>query len=233
MVAGIAAGERNLAAQRTVVQALGVRTGAWEPARAADGPEPLYGLLILDGLLTRRVRFGRRDCVELLGSGDLLRPWAGAAEGSSIDIDARWFVQVEARIAVLDRRFAQRVAAYPEIPAWLLDRAVRRTQWRSFHLAVCNVPSLQTRLRVMFWYLADRWGQVTPEGVRVPLELTHSLLGGLVGAHRPATTTALGELTAQGWIQRCAGGWILRGPRPPELDEVHAEARGVTPLTPS
>ncbi len=225
---------RSLAVQRTVAPFVRVRPGAWEPGRAGDRARPMLGLLVVDGLLARRVHLGRRACVELLGAGDVLRPWAGAGEGSSIDIDAQWVVQEQARIAILDRRFAERTAPFPEVSAWLLDRAVRRAHWLAFHLAVCSLPSLQTRLRVMFWYLADRWGQVTAEGVRVPLELTHSLIGNLVGAHRPATTSALGELSAQGWIERLdVGGWILHGDRPAELDQVTAEAQGVAPLASS
>jgi hypothetical protein len=220
-----------VAVQRSAASFLRVRPGAWEPVRALGDARPLLGLLVIDGLLARRVHLGRRACVELLGAGDVLRPWAGAGEGSSIEIDARWVVQEHARIAVLDRRFAQRIAPLPEMTGWLLDRAVRRAHWLAFHLAVCSLASLQTRLRVMFWYLADRWGHVTPDGVHVPLELTHSLIGNLVGAHRPATTSALGELATQGYIERREeGGWLLHGDPPPELDQVRAEAQGVAAL---
>jgi hypothetical protein len=231
MLEGVAQEHRAVAEQRTAAPVISVRPGAWEPARSMNGARPLLGLLVVEGLLARRVQIGRRACVELLGAGDVLRPWAGDEEGSSIEIDARWIVQEQARIAVLDRRFAERLAAFPDVSGWLLDRAVRRAHWLAFHLAVSSLPSLQTRLRVMFWYLADRWGLVTPEGVRVPLELTHSLIGNLVGAHRPATTSALGELTAQGFLERLdEGGWLLLGDRPAELDQVRAEAQGVTPI---
>jgi hypothetical protein len=222
---------RAVAVARSAAPLMRVRPGAWEPARMLGDARPLYGLLVVDGLLARRVHLGRRACVELLGAGDIVRPWTGADEGSSIEIDTKWVVQEQTRIAILDRRFARRVAPFPEVTAWLLDRAVRRSQWLAFHLAVCSLPSLQMRLRVMFWYLADRWGQVTTEGVRVPLELTHSFIGNLVGAHRPATTSALGELSAQGWIERReAGGWILHGEPPPELEQVRAEAHGAAAL---
>ncbi len=228
MVQGVDERHRAAAVQRTVAPLFRVRPGAWQPAAAAAGEHPLFGLLIVDGLLARRVHLGRRACVELLGAGDVLRPWVSDEDGSSIEIDARWIIQVQARIAVLDRGFAQRVAPFPDITAWLMDRAVLRAHWLAFHLAVCSMPSLQTRLRVMFWYLADRWGRVTADGVSVPLELTHSLIGNLVGAHRPATTSALGELTAQGWVERLdTGGWVLHGDAPAELEQVRAEAQGL------
>jgi hypothetical protein len=79
----------------------------------------------------------------------------------------------------------------------------------------------------MFWYLADRWGRVTPRGVTLPFSLTHAVLGGLVGARRPATTTALGELGSAGVVERLPdGAWLLHGDPPRELDELRADAAG-------
>jgi len=212
------------ARRATEARMLTLRPGAWTPAIAATAPVGHFGLLVVDGLLARRVHIGPRACVELLGRGDVLRPWASGTDDSSIEIDARWVVQEPSGVAVLDQRFARRVAPFPQIAAWLMDRAIRRAHWLAFHLAVTQLTSLPTRLHVMFWYLADRWGRVTPEGVVVPLQLTHSLLGGLVGAHRPATTSALGGLAADGTITRREDGtWLLRGDRPAELQSVRAD----------
>lgn len=58
----------------------------------------------------------------------------------------------------------------------------------------------------MLWHLADRWGRVTPDGVIVPLKLTHEALGRLVGAQRPTVTLALGELVASGRVTRALTG---------------------------
>jgi len=220
ILGGVDPQQRPHAASATMAAVTRLRPGAWAPDVEASDGQGHFGLLVIDGLLARRVHIGPRACVELLGSGDLLRPWASATDGSSIDIDARWVVQEDTGVAVLDERFAARVARYPAIAAWLMDRAIRRAHWLAFHLAVCQLTQLQTRLHLMFWYLADRWGRVTPEGVVVPLQLTHNLLGGLVGAHRPATTTALGELAARGLVQRRSDGtWLITGDRPPELGD--------------
>jgi len=62
---------------------------------------------------------------------------------------------------------------------------------------------------------------VTRDGVVVPLPLTHELIGQVVGARRPAVTTALGHLHAHGLVARRAdGGWLLRGAPPQELAEL-------------
>jgi hypothetical protein len=56
---------------------------------------------------------------------------------------------------------------------------------------------------------------VTPDGVVLPLLLTHELLGQLAGARRPAVTTALGALQEEGSVARRRDGtWLLTGPAP-------------------
>lgn len=219
LVAGVAPDQRAQATAATAAPVLAVPDGPWR-LEAQDGYHAgHFGLSILDGLLARRVHIANRACVELIGAGDILRPWAALGENSSIELDARWTVQSPLRLAVLDRAFADRVAPWPEISAAIMDRLIRRSRWLGFHLAVCQLPSLSMRLRLMSWYLADRWGRVTPEGVVIPMRLTHELLGGLVGARRPAVTTTLGELCHAGHLaRRTDGSWLLLGEPPAELD---------------
>jgi CRP/FNR family transcriptional regulator, cyclic AMP receptor protein len=226
LIDDVSRAHRDAARAATRAAVLEVGLGPW-PAQELHAPPGNFGLLVLDGLLAREVQVGHRGCVELLGSGDLLRPWDTLGEGTTVAVDARWTVQSEVRIAVLDRAFALRVGPYPEITAALMNRLVRRSRWLAFHLAVCHLPQLELRLRVVFWYMADRWGRVTPEGVVVPLRLTHELLGGLVGAHRSPVTRALGRLADAGAVRRRGdGSWILRGSPPPEMTEAHARAAG-------
>lgn len=226
LVAAVAAARRPqaLAATRAVVLEVGLGPWAAEALRAPSGH---FGLLVLEGLLSREVRVGHRSCVELLGAGDLLRPWDTLTEGSIIVVDARWTVQSALRLAVLDRAFALRVAPFPEITAALMHSLMRRSRWLAFHLAVCHLPQLELRLRVVFWHLADRWGRVTPDGVVVPLRLTHELIGGLVGARRAPVTRALGRLHEAGVLERRGEAeWVLRGRPPEELFQTHLDAAG-------
>jgi CRP/FNR family transcriptional regulator, cyclic AMP receptor protein len=226
LVADVAAARRPAALAATRTAVLGVRVGPWA-AEELHGPPGHLGLLVLDGLLSREVQLGARSCVELLGAGDLLRPWDSLSEVSTVEIDARWTVQSEIRLAVLDRALALRIGPFPEVVGALMSSLVRRSRWLAFHLAVCHLRQLDLRLRVMFWYMADRWGRVTPDGVVVPLRLTHELLGGLVGAHRSPVTRALGRLAEEGAIlRRPDGSWLLRGEPPYELSQLHARAAG-------
>jgi CRP/FNR family cyclic AMP-dependent transcriptional regulator len=50
-----------------------------------------------------------------------------------------------------------------------------------------------------------------PTGVVVPIELTHTALGRLIGARRSTVTLALGELSRSGTVvRRDDGAWVLR-----------------------
>jgi CRP/FNR family transcriptional regulator, cyclic AMP receptor protein len=229
LVAAVPAPSRQAALAATRAAVIEVGLGPW-PAEQLHPTPGHFGLLVLDGLLSRRVQIGERGCVELLGAGDLIRPWDTLTEASAFPTDASWTVQSETRLAVLDRAFALRVGAYPEVVAALMSSLVRRSRWLAFHLAVCHLPQLELRLRVVFWHLADRWGRVTPEGVVVPLRLTHELIGALVGARRAPVTRALGRLADAGALRRRPdGAWVLRGVPPVELTETHLRAAGGDP----
>jgi CRP/FNR family transcriptional regulator, cyclic AMP receptor protein len=63
---------------------------------------------------------------------------------------------------------------------------------------------------VLFWHLADRWGRVEPDGVHVPLRLTHELLGRLIAVRRASVTASLGRLRERGFIERRPDrSWLL------------------------
>ena len=48
------------------------------------------GLLVLDGLLIRRIELAGRFAAELLGPGDLLRPWQEDDEVASVSRTSGW-----------------------------------------------------------------------------------------------------------------------------------------------
>jgi hypothetical protein len=212
----------------SVAEVIRFEKGSWRTGLDGQDPRAHFGLLVLEGILIRRVRFGRRPVLELVGPGDVLRPWVGLGPDSSLQQPSHWRVHERADLAVLDRRFSARVAPWPEIPAALMDRYVRRARLLSLHLSIAQLPRLREGLTALFWYLADRWGRVTSDGVVIDVPLTHELLAGLVGARRPAVTTTLGELQRTGEISRREDGrWVVHGDPPAELNEPQlAEASG-------
>jgi CRP-like cAMP-binding protein len=122
-----------------------------------------------------------------------------------------------ARLALLDRRFAARLSPYPEVLSALVGRAMQRSRTLSVHMAIAHYARVDQRLLRLMWHLADRWGRVTPEGVRVPLSVTHQMLADLVAARRPAVTTALRQLAREGRLRRVDDAWVLYGEPPDDL----------------
>ncbi len=51
---------------------------------------------------------------------------------------------------------------------------------------------------LLLWHLADRSGRVTPDGIHLPLRLSHDLLSDLVASRRPSVTTGLARLKREG-----------------------------------
>ena len=219
--AGRAAAEQVLARVETL------DVGLWDEPDSPENHRDGYGLLVLEGLLARRVTLGRFDCTELLGQGDLLRPWSfNTAATASIPSNVTWNVVEPVRLGVLDRRFALSVAQWPEVSAALMDRIIQRARWLGFQLAVCHVVRVDTRLLLMFWHFADRWGRMTADGARVRIPVTHGVLASVVGARRPSVTTALGRLQEDGLIQRVGQGeWLLTGSPPEDYARMTAEAQ--------
>jgi hypothetical protein len=183
---------------------------------------------VLHGLLLRRVTLHGRTGAELLGSGDLLQPWALQPPHDTLVAEPRWEVLEQARLAVLDGRFAARVAPRPEVAAALLGRAIERARMLAFQHVASHIPGLEGRLLTLFWALADRWGRVGPDGVLIPLPLTHATVAELVGASRPSVSTALAQLARQGAVQRRGAGWLLdrRAPRGQPRTTTPAERNG-------
>lgn len=201
--------------------------GEWNGQEEYPESAGHLGLLIIDGLLAREVQVGNRTCAELLGPGDVLRPWVSLAGHSSVPLESHWTVVDTVRVAVLDRRFMNTMVRFPEVVSSILDRVMIRSRWLSFHLAVCHLKRIETRLLVVLWHFADRWGRVGPDGVTVPIRVTHQLLAGVVGAQRPSVTTALSALRRSGDLERLPDGtWLLHGEPPQEFGVVHGAAVG-------
>ena len=66
--------------------------GEWDAAAALEHDAHHRGFLIVDGLLSRTVEVLGRRCVELLGHGDVMRPWQWDDEGSHVRAEVGWIV---------------------------------------------------------------------------------------------------------------------------------------------
>jgi hypothetical protein len=207
---------------------LSLKAGHWEVPRG-EGARGRLGFLILDGLLARDVTLAGTTSTELLGEGDVVQPWLAARDDGLVRYRVAWHVLAPVRVAVLDDSLGRALARWPQVMSTLLERAVRRTHRMSIHEALLQLSPVETRLIVLFWHLAERWGHVTPGGIALRLRLPHSLLGQLVGCRRASVTTALQHIYASGELLRRADGtWLLRGDPPDELAGVHWEVAATT-----
>jgi CRP-like cAMP-binding protein len=188
-----------------------VSAGEFEliPLFAQIGRGP--GLMILDGVVALDVQVGDRTASELVGAGDLLAPWT--AEGDVILLASETYARAltGTQLAVLDDDFTERIRPWPQILHALLRRAIRRTMELNIHRAATCHPRADVRIALLLWHLAERWGRVEPDGIRVPLPLTHRLIGQLVGAERPSVSHALSRLSSANLVVRHDNGLVLHG----------------------
>jgi hypothetical protein len=191
-------------------------------AAASDG----HGLLVLDGVLALSVRVDDRVTAELVGAGDLLQPlWDGGSD-ELLSCEARWRTLLPVRFALLDGAFAKRVRFWPQISHGLLRRVGRRVINLNVHRAIAAQPRLEVRLALLLWHLAGRWGKVERGGIRLPLPLTHQLLGQLVGAERPSVSHALARLAHNGLVTGQGDEWHLHGSLEERLPGMFADTNG-------
>src|SRR3954464_5372258 len=96
---------REEAVAAVVAGTLVLRMGEWTTA-TAFGDDGYMGLLLLDGIIAREVVVADNVSTELLGPGDLTRPWhTPSADDGLLPSDVRWTALAETRLAILDRRF--------------------------------------------------------------------------------------------------------------------------------
>jgi CRP-like cAMP-binding protein len=212
---------RAQAIETCVARTAHLTTGMWD-ARPTEEFGRGIGLLVLAGLLVRRVGVDGRFGAELLGQGDLLRPWQDGDESPPLARTTGWRVLEPARLAIMDEAAARRLAAYPELTGRLVGRALDRSRHLTVSMAIIHQARVHVRLHMMFWHLAERWGRVRSEGVFLPLHLTHSVLADLVAARRPTVTTGLAELYRRQLVRDLRRGWLLLGEPPGELLETQA-----------
>src|SRR5215216_6173303 len=171
--------------------------GPWSVGGDDANPEHV-GLLLVDGVIARELVVSDTVSTELLGPGDVVRPWSLQESPALLQLTVRWIALTESRVAVLDRRFGAHLARWPEVNAALIDRVNGRAKRLAVTQAISQLNRVDRRLLALFWHLAERWGRMTKDGVAVPLTLSHRMLGQLVGARRPPVTSSCAAATGRG-----------------------------------
>ena len=221
--------QRQAARASSLARVLALRTGPWAAQQEAEAARGGIGLLVLNGLLLRRVGMRARYGAELLAAGDILRPWQHDGEETGIlPYDTAWRVFSPVRLAVLDLHWATRMAPWPAVLGEMVGRALERSLRLATLMAVSQHRRLDVRLRLLLWKLADRFAVVRPDGVHLQIPLTHEALAYLAVARRPSVSTALGRLAEAGELRQDGRRIVLLG-EPPDADEL--EHPGEEPTT--
>lgn len=221
--AGLTAEESRLATKYLLARTTTLHPGEWDVAR--DCPPQsrrALGMLVIDGLLARRVHVSAGSAVsgersvpfgsslELLGSGDVARPWDPDDQPEDGLCTTTWSALRTTEVAWLDDEFAQVAARWPEIVAQLVRRAMQRAGNLARHLAISHIVGIESRVLLLLAYMSERWGRVTPDGVLIPVPLTNEMLGTIIGARPPSVSTALRKLAVAGvLLRRPDGSWML------------------------
>jgi hypothetical protein len=206
---GLSPSERELAERALVAPAMRLPTGPWDPTPLAPHGRGALGLVLVAGTISQTMTMAGRTTSHLFGPGDVLRPWADSAVGCPGLTGSGWTVLSQAVVALFDRRLIGLAARWPSVLVELSVRASRQVNRVALQVAIARIPRIDDRLLVLFWRIAQRWGRVTPDGVMIPLPLTHEAIASLVAASRPPVSTALAQLSRDGLLRRTRDGWLL------------------------
>lgn len=208
---GLDPAARRAAEEQLVVPVVSLerkqREGPWALGTRSD----VLGLLLIEGLLLREVSVLDNGTAELLGPGDLIRPW---------DVDGGYDIPIRSNVlwtpleplhaAVLGAEFIAATAPWPSVLSQVCARGVERAQRRALYMSISSMRRMDQRLLILFWHLCERWGTAGPRGFTLRLPLTHEILAKLVGAHREPVTRALGQLADASVVTREPdGSWLI------------------------
>ena len=206
---------REQAIEQCTAPELSLGPGRWR-GRGSLGFRGGIGVLVLEGVMIRRVGIEGRFGAELIGEGDLLRPNEESVS-PLLPLSTDWSIVLPTRLAALDLEFEQHLAQYPELGRSLIARALQRSKNLAVNMAIVHQARVDVRLHMLLWHLAARWGRVRSDGTVLRLRLTHSVLADLVAARRPTVTTALSDLSRRGLVKTDGETWVLSGEAPGDL----------------
>ena len=134
----------------------------------------------------------RHRTVTLMEEGDVLLP--AAESWMSVGPRLRGRALETSVVLLVDSPRFEAWLTEPRIAANLVRVLAAQVADRELAVAIALEPRVERRLLLKLRQLAERFGRVTPQGVRLDLRLTHQQLAEMVGAVRESVTIALGKL---------------------------------------
>ena len=118
----------------------------------------------------------------------------------------------ETVVAVLSPEARDRVLAVPSAARIVVDALAATLHQKTRTIANLSSFHHVDRLRSKLVQLAQEYGRVGREGIRIDLRLTHDLLAEMIGSARETVTRAFDELQREGFVTRDGRDYILRLP---------------------
>ena len=94
----------------------------------------------------------------------------------------------------------QEIEASPMLMAGIFRNLTLRLQQAEAWLALSGKRLVADRLRDFLIMLARDFGHVEPNGIRIPIRLTHHQLATAIGTTRVTVTRLLKEFKTEGWL---------------------------------
>lgn len=187
--------------------------GAGELGDVLTTAPTAFDFIIAEGVVLKQTYFAGRTSMELLGPGDVLGPPLTPSRQRESRATSSYRAHSEVTLAVISERFRAAARRWPQLSDVLHDRLGRQIHRASMQLAVLHIPRAEDRVLALFSDLAERFGRVTGDGIVIDIDLTHELIGLLIGSRRPTVSIALEELSRTGALTRNGDGrWILDAP---------------------
>lgn len=89
----------------------------------------------------------------------------------------------------------------PTLMAGICRHLMLRLQQTEAWLALAGKRLVADRLKHLLLLIAQEFGQVEPNGVRIPMRLTHHQLATATGTTRVTVTRLLKDFKAEGWLK--------------------------------
>ena len=146
-----------------------VPVGALLERRAA------FGAIIVEGLVLNELAVGDEPALWILGPGDVIAATDGL--GPTVAARSGYRARASTRLALLAGDFLTAVRREPRVLIGLQAAVAEQLERVVTQLAICQMPRVADRVHAMLWLLADSFGRVSTAGTRVPLSLTHEMIG--------------------------------------------------------
>lgn len=115
-------------------------------------------------------------------------------------------------IYILSAKDFSHLLENPQINRVILRTLSDRCRDAWAQIEVLTFHNADARIRTAFYQLAKKRGVVTPDGVRIPMKLTHKEIADIVGISRETVTRVLSHLQEQDLLEVRARQFVIKDP---------------------